>query len=566
MEKGVNRRQFLAGVGLVGAMGATGMLTACAPSQSSPASTDAAAGEVGDTSGSVLAKSAETESSFKATAVGDGNETLDYDVVVVGGGTSGTCASLAAAQNGAKTMLIEKTETTGGLSSISVHVCGAQSKVQLDAGRTHTADDLYAMVRDWYKGTNNLALVREILDASGENIDWLVENGVSLTPQPEELVLQPKLERLRELAATMLGDDKLTPLAKKYEEAGGETMLNTRVVKLLAGEDGLSVSGVVCEKEDGTQVTLNAKAVILSAGSWSGNTDYFKDVIAHTDNYMVHSGNPVSLDNTGDGIYLAEEVGGMRWISVPFWHQIDFADLDGTPNIEMTNRYGMASLRYDPNLIWVNSEGTRFCDEGVAGTFAQRGATASSQGGDLWLIFDRGVLEDVDNNGSKPSVTSDVYIIPPKSGLLEMVEASVEAEEIYQADTLEELAELCGFDADEFTNSVEVYNDSVDKQYDRLYLKDPSFLTYKIGTPPYYAQRMIANNEGGAIGGVRVNRNLKVYDKESGKTFQNLFATGLNASGYFGLGTYIDLAGQTMCFATGSGRLAGIRAAEVATA
>ena len=63
-----------------------------------------------------------------------------------------------------------------------------------------------------------------------------------------------------------------------------------------------------------------------------------------------------------------------------------------------------------------------------------------------------------------------------------------------------------------------------------------------------------------------MNRNLKVYDKESGKTFQNLFATGLNASGYFGLGTYIDLAGQTMCFATGSGRLAGIRAAEVATA
>ena len=40
---------------------------------------------------------------------------LNYDVAVIGGGVSGICAAIASARGGAKTVLIEKSGTLGGM-------------------------------------------------------------------------------------------------------------------------------------------------------------------------------------------------------------------------------------------------------------------------------------------------------------------------------------------------------------------------------------------------------------------------------------------------------------------
>ena len=42
-----------------------------------------------------------------------------YDVIVCGGGTSGTAAAIAAARTGAKTLLVERTGVLGGQMSLS---------------------------------------------------------------------------------------------------------------------------------------------------------------------------------------------------------------------------------------------------------------------------------------------------------------------------------------------------------------------------------------------------------------------------------------------------------------
>ncbi|MEG0542639.1 MAG: FAD-dependent oxidoreductase, partial [Angelakisella sp.] len=43
------------------------------------------------------------------------NKPLFYDVVVIGGGPAGTVAAIAAARNGAKTLLVERDGCLGGM-------------------------------------------------------------------------------------------------------------------------------------------------------------------------------------------------------------------------------------------------------------------------------------------------------------------------------------------------------------------------------------------------------------------------------------------------------------------
>ncbi|MDO6473348.1 FAD-dependent oxidoreductase [Maribacter sp. 1_MG-2023] len=56
----------------------------------------------------------------------DRNKTLDYEVVVIGGGAAGICAAVAAARNGAKTVLVQDRPVLGGNASseIRVHLNG----------------------------------------------------------------------------------------------------------------------------------------------------------------------------------------------------------------------------------------------------------------------------------------------------------------------------------------------------------------------------------------------------------------------------------------------------------
>ena len=570
MSTDMNRRSFVMAGACAGAAAAMAGTVSVALADTAAAT----ASDMVDDS-LVLSAPLEEERAFKSIEVVEGGEEASYDVVVVGGGTSGICAALAAAQGGAKTVIVEKTGMTGGMGNLSRMIAGAQSKLQQEAGRDIQVNDLYAVMRDHFLYTNNLALVRRILDASGENIDWLADNGLALMCEPEELNLQPGLPRVQEKCAHMMQgssrdeaepndatEGNLKGLYNTYiEDYAGELMLETRAVKLLPGEDGLSVEGVVCQTADGGQLTIKAKAVVLAAGSWDGNTAYLRNVLASVDNFVLSSGG--ATYQSGDGVYLAEQVGGHRWINTPVWHQVYYANPDGTVNWDWTNAEDQASLRYNADLVWVNAEGVRYVDEGVSGAFAQRGSAAFCQGGFMWLVFDRAALEDIEANGTSAAIPP-INTMEPGSGVLQRVEDAVEAGNALAADTLEELAEKAGFDAASFVDSISTYNDAIEQGEDKLFLKDPAHLVYPIATAPFYAVRLACNNEGGSLAGVRVNQDLKVCRKDNGKAFANLFAVGQNSSGFFGYGSYVDIMGMTMGYATGSGRLAGIAAAEVA--
>ncbi len=48
-----------------------------------------------------------------------------YDVIVAGGGTSGAIAAIAAARSGARTLVLEKNNTLGGMLSAGMSLIGA---------------------------------------------------------------------------------------------------------------------------------------------------------------------------------------------------------------------------------------------------------------------------------------------------------------------------------------------------------------------------------------------------------------------------------------------------------
>ena len=59
--------------------------------------------------------------------IGFKEETLHFDVVIVGGGMTGLCAAIASARHGAKTALVQERPVFGGNASSEIRVgaCGA---------------------------------------------------------------------------------------------------------------------------------------------------------------------------------------------------------------------------------------------------------------------------------------------------------------------------------------------------------------------------------------------------------------------------------------------------------
>lgn len=575
-HQGISRRSFITGAGAAALGGATAAASSAAAASAGEAVQQPQEAEEAEQPGfPELDEDAEHES---------------FDVVVIGGGTSGTCAALAAAQAGAKTVVVEKTGSTGGLSNYSTFIFGAQTSLQKEAGYDITADELYLEQRSYYKGTCYLPLVRNIYDNSGETIEWLARNGLGLIAFPQGLTLQSALPRAQEQCAHMMTGATREPVsddvtlgnfaglyATYLEDYGGQLMLNTRAFKLVPDEDGEGVAGVACVRDDGTQVILDAKAVVVATYAWSGDTEHFREQIAHD---PIYNQQAESAD-TGDGIVMAKKVGAQPWISTPCWHQAYLSNPDGSENYSLICRETTIVNRL-PVFLWLSPDGERFCDETTAGDFAYFANTAYSQGGSYWIVMDSATLADLEANGSPvpnlggapgdstartgtESISAAVgEYTGPMTGITSLFEGYVDEGVFIKADTLDGLAEATGMDEEAMEASIAAYNEAVDTGEDPAFLKDARYLCYKVESGPFYAIRMTVNSEGGSLGGLRVNKDLKMYRRSTGKPFRNLYAAGMAASGFFGLGAYVDICGSTMGFAVNSGRLAGQGAAAVA--
>ena len=165
-ETSFSRRSFLTGAAALGSLAAVGAMAGCSPK--APADS---AGTADDALASTSGKPAWL---VDAPAVSDADcvETIDTDVLVIGAGTAGYFAACAAAENGAKTLLIEK---SGNGNSVRSSALGAVNSRLQQAEGEKAAIDPMEIVNDmdrYANGQVSVGLLKKWAFNSGEAIDW----------------------------------------------------------------------------------------------------------------------------------------------------------------------------------------------------------------------------------------------------------------------------------------------------------------------------------------------------------------------------------------------------------
>jgi fumarate reductase flavoprotein subunit len=388
----------------------------------------------------------------------------------------------------------------------------------------------------------NPRLVRAIVNESAATITWLQQAGVEFTDATINIPDAPRTYHL----VKGRGEAVVKALATRARELGATIVPATPVKQIIkAGE---RAAGVIVEaNEEDVQVT--AQAVIIASGGYANNKEWIKKYSGFDlDVNLIPIGN---VDKIGDGIRMAFEVGAAD-------EGLGVLELVRGPvgaEIPMGSNLEMPVVQPD---LWVNDKGERFCDESIGFDDASVGNASARQPGDCtYSIFDTSIKQQLIENGIERAMAMD---FPPGSRTTELdreLEAALrnKSKEVFEADSIEELAEKIGVNPQVFKATVDEYNKFCEKGHDDLFAKDPKYLR-SIKGPKFYAIKAHTIFLG-TLGGIKINHRMEVMDKK-GNVIPGLYAAGYDAGGMYGDSYSIgNSSGLSSSFAASSGRIAG---------
>jgi fumarate reductase flavoprotein subunit len=468
----------------------------------------------------------------------------ETDVVVIGSGVCGLAAAVTAAEGSARVILFEKQRSLGGTSNFFDGIFAVESEMQRQRYITYSRDEAFKNIMEYNHWRADARLVRAFVDQSAETISWLQENGVEFT---EAAINMPNAPRTYHVPKGT-GEAVVKALATRAKEKGVDIRPATPAKKIL--REGDCITGVIAEAEDGEEIEVAAKAVVIASGGYANNKEWIKKYSAFDlDVNVVPVGN---VDKMGEGIRMAWEVGaaeeGMGILEL-------FRVGPQGEGFVMKNPIEMVAVQ---PILWVNPQGERFCDEGIAFYDTSVGnANARYKEGYTYSIFDDSIKQRLLEKGidrgigwENPPGTRPVGVNKMLNDALERVSA-----EVFGAESVEELAKKMGVDPAVLKGTVEEYNSYCEKGHDDLFAKDPKYL-WPLKGPKYYAVK-VRTVFLGTIGGIKINHKTEVLDKKD-KVIPGLYAGGFDAGGAYGDSYSINYSsGMASSFAINSGRLAG---------
>ena len=535
-----------------------------------------------------------------------------FDVVVVGGGHSGTQAALAAAQMGASVAVLEK-HTEADIVYRGDDICSYNSK--LLEGWGFGPYDLKEITNEYVRRANgrcNPDVIRAFVYHSGEMMDNLAaivpetsnifdyQNGECIVqvaygkPNGSEYPLES--EGYKMWASTVqtigtqnklpIGRRKLTGVSRLYElevycreaaeELGGQWFFDTGAVVLTKAEDG-AVNGVIGRRGDGSFIRFHAnKGVILATGDFGGNPDMVWALCSEVAEYAERVGIPREkvggmTDCTGDGQKLGCWAGGMlethpRPVSIDAPH-LGFGPWGTTP------------------CLWLNSQGNRFTNEALSGFALTQCIRQPMESPDSFnfSIMDRNYMEYVRRAGldhgapnwgfpeGMASFEQDMKALDPAKGGGQVTGTEIANRNpqmrmpgyVFVGNTPEEAMRNAGVPEKAIPNalkSLQRYNELCDLHSDEDYGKSADCMI-PIKDGPFYIGRQdtggLFNCGLNTLTGLIVNGNMQVMNSRRTAAIPGLYAVGNCMGQRYGNSYSCPSAGNNMGNAMTTGRIAG---------
>ena len=478
-------------------------------------------------------------------------------VIVVGGGNAAFTAAIAAAEKGARVLLLEKApkKEFGGNSRFTAGLIrfGFDNKEQVRKLVPHIPDEEFAKINiipytvDNFKhdlerksqGKADPEMNDWMAEESYSVMEWFVEHNIQWTwltyiPNAIEygfadgIVLEtvgagPGIVEMEREEALRLG------VEIRYEATAYD----------LVQDDSGGVAGVKVRGADSVGYVEHG-AVIMACGGFEANPEM-------RSRYLGPGWNVVKVrgvrHNTGDLLDPAIRVGAQ---SCGHWAGCHCTTIDpDAPDLgtlESSDKTNKLSFNWG---ISVNAAGERFIDEGKdfnTKMYVSVGEAVARQGGNAFQVFDAAGVEYLDQR--------------------------YDPEKAIMADTIEELAVAAGIDPGGLKNTIDQFNAAVrcnDIEFDPSRLDGRSTTgispqksnwATRIEEPPFVCYEVVTGITF-TFGGLKVDRNAQVLD-QGNRPIPGLYAAGEMTGGFF---YYQYPAGSGLMNGAVTGRAAGWHAA-----
>lgn len=544
----VSRRTFLSGAAAAGALAALGAVTGCSPKAKGEAKAETVANANAPTS------QADWLGEAPQTSDADCTEILDFDVLVIGAGTSGYFAAASAAESGLKTLLIEK--SAAGNSVRSSALGAVNSKQQQEHGVSIEPADIVNDMDHYALGQIDARLVRKWAENSGEAIDWytdlMTENGMEVQLEwnmPEGTLYKEWATGHGTNGEYPSREQDVARILDAYITSfpGCEERFETPMESLIV-DDG-KVVGAYAKSKDGS-IRINAsRGVVVATGGYAYNQDMYA---ALQPTRLSCLGTFDAFPTcTGDGIKALMRIGAQMdavHTSLTFNRCLLAQDQEVGDAYTTGANYGYYFFSSQP-FLRVDHAGNRFHNESAPYDFVMNASSKRAVGDRFWhQIWDSNWQDDIYRLHTTGCSTICYHEGADHDAWPEMVdewiapemESFVEAGYIQKADTLEELAEKIGItDKEAFLATCERQNENFDNQQDPDFGKEPFRLT-ELRNPPFYGTVKSCGLTLCTLDGIMVNESLQPLG-EDGAPIEGVYVIGNDQGGFYA-GTYPNLA------------------------
>jgi succinate dehydrogenase/fumarate reductase flavoprotein subunit len=440
----------------------------------------------------------------------------DYEaeIVVLGTGGAGLTAAITAHDLRGDVLMLEKASESHAGGNTRVSMQGAWCPPSLSEALTYqrALNDRYPVPEE---------VIQAYHEYTTKNAEWLKKIGGQIAQRLSSSKGEyPEFPGAESTFVCSLeegyGYQRLWKLLKgAVVERQIKILFETRGIELVQDARSREIRGAVAERQ-GKKIYVKAqKAVILCTGGFENNQEMIRDYL------LLPCGYPFGTPyNTGDGIRMAQAVGA------DLWHMGNVAG----PSLSFRApgagwAFGAGFSAPSGGYIFVAKDGTRFVNENMPskhGKVAYHGTYVH-----LPLPLPVHAVFDETVRKSGPLYRQDEfwcwYAVIEKYKW--SADSSVELGKgwIMKADTIRELAEKMGKNADDLERTISTWNRSCaggnDSEFGR-----PAKRMAPIQTPPYYAMELVpafTNTQGGP----RRNHHAQVLDTNR-KPIPRLYSAG----------------------------------------